>query len=216
MLIIMAQSKTKIPIAIEEKIVVRSRQNDTIKVSCRVLGAWHGKFLIIEDPVFRVNERLSIPIEGDVLCWYLFGGDVYQFMSKVLGSYSEGFALLEYPDAVQIDKLRRYPRIPMKLQTQIQVENSRGSLRSTMNDISTGGCSLTINSLEVIAKNTACKLSFTLPDGQKVSGLEAAACTCRTHVLKKTTAVGLKFLGPVDQIEIISSFCRSFEYLKLN
>jgi len=210
----MAQPKVKLPIAIEEKIVVRSRRNDSLKVSCRVLGAWHGKFLIIEDPVFRVSERLSYPIEGDVLCWYLFAGDVYQFVSKVLGSYSEGFALLEYPDEVQVDKLRRHPRIPMKLQTQIRVGNSRGSLPSTMIDISAGGCSLTINSLEVIAKNMPCELSFTLPDGQKVAGLKTAACSSRTHSLKKITAVGLKFLGPADQIEVISSFCQSFEYLK--
>jgi len=210
----MAQPKTKLPIVIEKTIVVRSRQNDTMKVNCRVLGAWHGKFLIIEDPIFRVSERLSSRIEGEVLCWYLFEGDVYYFGSRVLGSYSEGFTLLDYPDEVQREKLRRHPRLSMRLQTLVRLGNTRGSLRSTMNDISAGGCFLTIHSLEVITRNMECELSFILPDGQKISGLKAIACNCRTHSLRKTTEIGLKFVDPPDQIIIISNFCKSFEFLK--
>jgi c-di-GMP-binding flagellar brake protein YcgR len=206
-----------IPISIGTEIFLRplGKEKEISKASSRILGARPEDFLIIEEPIIRISERLTIPIKGEVLCWYFFDGDIYRFESRVMKSLGEGLALIEYPSQVQIQAVRKHQRIQVNIETMLSFEESRGNVKAVMEDISEGGGRLFIPSLVVLTNNAPCTVGFTMPDGQRINGAQSIIRSVKYLRIKKTTHIGIQFIGPPEELAKISSFCQFCMYFKV-
>jgi len=66
-----------------------------------------------------------------------------------------------------------------------------------------------------VVRNSGCRIELILPDNQQITGLRAKIRNITFSTLKKTTQLGLQFLGPGDQLAKISSFCRFCMFFKV-
>jgi len=62
--------------------MLQSLTNLAHKAKAKVLGIIPDDFIIIEKPVFAVNERLSAAISGDSFVHIFYEGCVYKFRSR--------------------------------------------------------------------------------------------------------------------------------------
>jgi c-di-GMP-binding flagellar brake protein YcgR len=206
-----------IPISIGTEIFLRplGKEKEISKASSRILGARPEEFIIIEDPIIRFSERLTIPITGEALCWYFLDGNIYRFESRVLKLLGEGLALIEYPSQFQIQAVRKHQRIQVNIETMCSFEESRGNLKAVMEDISEGGGRLFIPSLVALSNKEPCTVGFTLPDGQRINGIQSIIRSVKYLKIKKTTHLGIQFIGPPEELAKISSFCQFCMYFKV-
>lgn len=206
-----------IPISIGTEIFLRplGKEKEISKAASKILGARPEEFIIIEDPIIRISERLTIPIKGEVLCWYFLDGDIYRFESRVMKSLGERLTLIEYPSQYQIQAVRKHQRIQVSLETMCSFEESRGNVKAVMEDISEGGGRLFIPSIVMLTNNAPCTVGFTLPDGQRINGAQSIIRSVKYLRIKKTTHVGIQFIGPPEELAKISSFCQFCMYFKV-
>lgn len=200
--------KKKLPLVIDGDILLRSIENKTRKATSKILGARHGKFILIEDPLYQVNERLSAALTGAVFCQYFNDGYLYLFYSKVLQALGDNLTMIEYPHRFEVETIRQHHRIRVNIETTFHYKELAKPLKATIVDISEGGCQLIAPSLLTLAKDMPCELTFVLPDSQSVEGLEAKIREIGFFKLKNSTRLGLQFIGPPEQLSKISSFAR--------
>jgi hypothetical protein len=202
------KSMKKLPLVINTELLIQSVDHKLASAKSRILGARHGDFIIIDNPILHFCDRLFSKLTGNIRCNYTLEGEVYDFLSSVLKHTEEGLCLIEYPQTFEHTKLRSHPRIRVNIETQMVIGLRRETLTVSMVDISAGGCRLTIPYLFGVAANTQCALSFTLPDNQDVENLNGMICNIRMMKLGKKTEIGIKFLEPASELEKIASFCR--------
>lgn len=205
----------KLPLYIERQLTVRSVSEKNLKATVNVLGARHGDLIMIDNPICIINERLSVPIEGDIVCQLFHEGDMYRFQSRVRKSLGDGITLIDYPDRFVAEAIRKHHRIQVNVEALFSLENSKEVFRVTMLDISEGGCFIVVPQLIHVVENTMGRLDFTLPDKQKVSGLSAKIRTMHFLALKRTTGLGLQFMGPPEEVGKVSSFCDYCMFFKV-
>ncbi len=216
----------KLPLIIESELFVRSVEQKTLQAKSRILGARHGDFILIEQPICEMNERLRVPMEGDILCSFFYEGEIFRFMSRIRKEIAPGLSIIDYPTRIQKEAVRRHHRIQVHIEVRFRLENTtidtstirkRADLdmEGTIFDISKGGCFLVVPSMLHVTKNMACKLSFVLPDEQKVDMLQGRVRAVAFHRVKKSTDLGLQFLGPVEELAKIASFCDYCMYFKV-
>lgn len=207
----------KLPIEIETPIVIRSPEQKSLKTSSRMLGARHGDFILIEEPVISFNERLFAHFEGQFLCSYIHQGVYYHFASKLRKVMSGGLALIEYPTSYHVEKVRQHPRVRVNLQGKFILAGQRldTTFECVIRDISEGGCYLTIQTLTHLATNMRCTLNFVLPDDRSVTGMEGLIRNVQYYKLKKAADAGIQFTGPPEEIAKVRSFCEFCMYFKV-
>jgi len=198
----------KLPIDPGAEITLNSLEQKALKATSRFVGARHGDFIIVEDPAFHLNDRLYVPLTGELLCCYFHEGSLYAFHSTIVKRLGEGLTLISYPDEFRVEKVRRHQRIRVNIDARCFLENSEGPVSATLLDISEGGCRLMIPILTHVDNDMPCRLDFDLPDDQYVQGIRAGICSFEHFHLKKATELRLKFLGPPEQMEKVASFCR--------
>ncbi len=197
-----------LPVPVNAEIHLRSRDRRVPKVAVKILGARHGEFIMIDNPVARLNERFTIEIEGDVLCWFSHDGVIYGFQSKIQERLSRNMALLEYPLLVQTKKTRRHRRIRVDIEASLAVDGLRQAVRTIMEDVSEGGCNLSAPPLIPVTPGTDCKLDFALPDGQGVSALKCEIQRINQVKTRKVAKLGMRFVEPAEELLKVASFCR--------
>jgi c-di-GMP-binding flagellar brake protein YcgR len=205
----------KLPLYIERQLTVRSMSEKNLKATVNVLGARHGDLIMIDDPLCYINERLSVPIEGDIVCQLFHEGDMYRFQSRVRKSLGEGITVIDYPERFVAEAIRKHHRIQVNMEARFFLENTKETFRVTMLDISEGGCFIVVPQLIHVTENTLCRLEFSLPDKQAVSGLEGRVRTMHFLALKRTTGLGLQFTGPPEEVNKISAFCDYCMFFKV-
>jgi c-di-GMP-binding flagellar brake protein YcgR len=206
----------KLPIPVGGVIFLRPLQNQSIQAKSFILGAKHGDFLIIEQPIVRYSERLFAKVSGDVICRYEYEGEVYDFTSSIRKSMNDGLTLIDYPSEFEVHALRKFPRIRVNIETIATLEeDADNTLNANMIDISEGGCQLIFNSLQALAQNALCFLDFSLPDKCQIRGLKAKITKVSMSKLETTTKVGVQFLGPPDEMEKITSFCHFCSFFEV-
>jgi c-di-GMP-binding flagellar brake protein YcgR len=216
----------KLPIVIESEIFIRSVEQKNLHARSKILGARHGDFILIEDPICQINERLSAPLEGNVICSFFFEGDIYRFPSRKQRELGGGLTLLEYPTKFQVENVRKFHRIQVNIETHFCIENTLTDAplvqkrrdevaKANLVDISEGGCYLIVPSLMHVIQNMFCKLDFILPDDQQVVGLQARVRNVQIMKLRKTTEIGLQFIGPPGELAKIASFCQYCLFFKV-
>ena len=216
----------KLPIVIESEIFIRSMEQKTLQAKSKILGARHGDFILVEEPICRINERLTSPLEGNVICSFFYEGDIYRFPSHIQRALGEGLTLIAYPSRFQIENVRKYHRIQVNIETRFYIENTLVDApavrkrqddvaKATLVDISEGGCFLIVPVLMHIVQNMYCRLDFILPDNQQVTRLQGRVRSVQFFKLKKTTEVGLQFIGPPEELAKIASFCQYCLYFRV-
>jgi len=216
----------KLPIVIESEVFVRSVEQKTLQAKSKILGARHGDFILIEEPICQINERLTAPVQGNVICSFFYEGDIYRFPSKIQRALGGGLTLIDYPGKFQVENVRKYHRIQVNIETRFYIENTLTNApsvrrrqddvtKANLVDISEGGCYLVVSSLLHIVQNMLCRLDFILPDNKQVAGLQGRVRSVQFYKLKKTTEVGLQFIGPSEELAKIASFCQYCLYFKV-
>jgi c-di-GMP-binding flagellar brake protein YcgR len=205
----------KLPLYIERQLTIRSMSEKNLKANVRVLGARHGEIIIIDDPFCHLNERLSVPIEGDIMCQLFHEGDMYRFQSRVLRGLGEGITIIAYPERVVAEAIRRHHRIQVNIETRFRLEDTKEAYRVTMLDISEGGCFIVVPQLIHVMENALCHLKFSLPDKQKITDLAGRVRTMHFLALKRTTGLGLQFTGPPGEVNKVSAFCDYCMFFKV-
>ncbi|MGV8074378.1 MAG: PilZ domain-containing protein [Syntrophobacteraceae bacterium] len=198
----------KLPIIMESEVLVCSLEDRARKTRSKILGGRHGDFLLMEEPVFRVNERLIANVQGDLLLSFLYEEEEYSFATQILQVLPNHLVLVEYPRKFKVSKVREHHRIQVDLQARLYIEQSKEIMEASIKDISEGGCQLTIVSMPPLAKNMACRLDFSLPNKQNIAGLNTLIRVVRYVAVQRVTELGLQFLGPAEQLDKVVSFCR--------
>ncbi|MBP8645880.1 MAG: PilZ domain-containing protein [Syntrophobacteraceae bacterium] len=207
--------KGKLPLIVESEIFLVCADHKSHKAKGRVLGARHGDFILVENAVYRPNERFSVPLEGTLNCSYPHEGDVYHFQSRIQTDLGNGLAFLEYPLQFQVEKIRKHHRILVDIETRFYLQGAEEPMDATMTDISEGGCCLVVSALFPAVRHTVCEIELTLPDDQQIVGLKAKIQKIGFSTLRKTTELGLQFLGPAEPMAKIASFCHFCMFFKV-
>lgn len=206
----------KLPIHVGTEIFIRPVKNQSVQARSSILGAKHGDFLIIGDPVVRYSDRLFAKLSGEVNCRYLYDGELYDFDSRVRKSLQYELTLLEYPSDFAVHALRKHPRIRVNIETMVTPETDRQNpMRAYITDISEGGCCVVASVLYAFEKDSVCFLDFTLPDKAEVVGCKAKILKVKFSKLEGSTEIGLQFTGSPDQMSTISSFCHFCSFFEV-
>jgi c-di-GMP-binding flagellar brake protein YcgR len=197
----------KLPLVINTELLIESIEYKPARAKSKILGARHGDFIIIEDPILQLSDRLFSKLTGRIRCSYMHEGEIYDFLSTVRKHMEEKFSLIDYPQAFQQIKLRAHFRIHVNIETNLVAGKERDGLNITMTDISAGGCKLSIPYLYGVAIDTPCGLSFTLPDNRNIVNLRGKIRNVRMMKLQKRTEIGVSFLEPAEEMQKIATFC---------
>lgn len=209
------ESLQNIPFQFGALLMLQSLTNLAHKAKAKVLGIIPEDCIIIEKPVFAVNERLSAAISGDFQCMYFHEGGVYKFRSRFRDFPIEDVACIEFPVEVDSRQLRQYPRIKVNLEAEIAIGNAGQLVNADVMDISEGGCSLEFPSLIPAVKGTVTHLNFTLPDNQSIKDIECTVMNTNYSYAWRRTQFGLGFLGPEAELDKIRKFSKMCSYFRV-
>ena len=198
----------KLPLEIGSAIYIQSMENKSVKARSTVIGARHGDFIIIEDPVVHFSDRLFSKLSGHIFCNYLYEGDLYEFTSTIRYYGKENFAVIEYPPEFRVSQLRKHHRIHVNIETILRIPKERDSYKGILTDISSGGCQLSVSTILFLAKGTECFLSFTLPDNTLVDSIKCVIRNIKIDKRNNSSEVGFEFIQDQEQLHGISRFCR--------
>jgi c-di-GMP-binding flagellar brake protein YcgR len=198
----------KLPLEIGLPILIQSMENKSIKARSTVIGARHGDFIIIEDPVVHFSDRLFSKLSGHIFCNYLHEGDLYEFTSTIRYYSKENYAVIEYPSEYRLSQLRKHHRIYVNIETLLRVPKERDSFKGVLTDISSGGCQFNVPTILFLAKGTECFLSFTLPDNTIVDSIKSIIRNIKIDKRNNSSEVGFEFIQDQQQLQGISRFCR--------
>jgi c-di-GMP-binding flagellar brake protein YcgR len=196
-----------IPFQLNSELVLKSISNPALKSKTPVYGAVPGEMIIIEEPLFSLNERFAGLPDG-FTCAYLHGNHLYKFKSKFKKRLFKNVVGICYPCEMESVQIRSSTRIAVDIHTEVFLGTGDGTISCIMEDISEGGCRLKLPKL--IARQTGSKLhlKFTLPDDQQFDNVECAVMNLKTVYDEKATVVGVSFSGPSVAVAKIQKFCK--------
>jgi c-di-GMP-binding flagellar brake protein YcgR len=204
-----------IPFQFGVSLTLQSLTNLAHKAGAKILGVIPGNLIIIDKPVFAVNERLTAAISGDFLCAYFHAGCMYKFRSRFRDFPLSDVASIEFPAEFDAKQLRRYPRIKVNLETEFTVGGAAQVLRGDIVDVSEGGCRLAFPSLIPAVKGTVMEVSFTLPDNQSIEHMQCTVMNTHYSYAWRRVKFGLSFSGPETELEKIRKFCKMCSYFRV-
>jgi c-di-GMP-binding flagellar brake protein YcgR len=198
----------RVPLKIDDGIVVRSLTNTSHIAKARIIGAKVGEYILITEPTVRINEHVAAVLDGGFLCSYFSEGNLYIFHSRCRRYMTDDVMCIEYPREVEVRQIRKDRRIRVNIETKLVVSDTGDSFLVDLADISRGGCRVILNQRRVpMTKGTNLVLTFSLPNEAFISALQAAVV--RISRIKDSVAaeIGLKFTGPQSEISKIENFC---------
>jgi c-di-GMP-binding flagellar brake protein YcgR len=207
---------TEIPLSIGGEIVVRSRSNLAHRAKSRIIGAVHGEYILIKEPVVIINERLSTEIEDDFMCSYFDSGYLYTFRSRCRQHVFKDVVCIDYPEDFEIKQIRKHRRIRVNLETEFLGPSIAKPLSGDMTDISHGGCCVIFRPMVVFITGTNGSLTFSLPNEQTVRKLKCQIVSVRNFRGRDTTEAGMKFLGPEIELDKVTAFCEFCMFFELD
>jgi c-di-GMP-binding flagellar brake protein YcgR len=191
--------------------MVRSLTYSAQMARTRIIGAMHGKYILIIEPSAKINDRISVTFDGDFLCSYFNNGFMHIFHSRYLKHLTEDVVCIDYPTKVEVHQIRKYRRIRVNIETECTVCGTV-VFPAKMADISQGGCRLILNQRTGIKKETNISMTFNLPNVAFVSGLQTVVARISRIQNSRATEVGVSFTGPDSEISKISNFCEYCMY----
>jgi c-di-GMP-binding flagellar brake protein YcgR len=204
-----------LPLEIDGELIIRSLENFAHKITTRIIGAVHGEYILIKEPILPINDRLSIVFEDDFMCAYFNSGYLYTFQSKHRNTLIGDLISIDYPYLTEIRQIRKYRRIKVNIETEVTSPELVSPLAGDMVDISEGGCCLVFPLSSRLAKGKDVYLQFHLPNDQKVKGLKARVMSIKCPKGADSIEVGLSFTGPPAESDKITDFCEFCMFFEL-
>lgn len=198
---------TRLPLEIDDEIIVRSLSNMAHRAKSRIIGAVHGEFVLIREPVVKINERISTTIEDDFMCHYFKDGSLYNFQSRTIRYFDGDIVSIQYPREIELQQVRRHRRIRVNIETEFSLVGVSDSFFGDMIDISQGGCRLVLHALVPMVKGTSASLSFSLPNEEAVERLRCSVMSLKYVKSREITEIGVSFSGPAGELQKIIRFC---------
>ncbi|HIJ68253.1 MAG TPA: PilZ domain-containing protein [Deltaproteobacteria bacterium] len=208
-------TRIRIPFRIDDALMVRSLTYSAQMARTRIIGAMHGKYILIIEPSAKINDRISVTFDGDFLCSYFNNGFMHIFHSRYLKHLTEDVVCIDYPTKVEVHQIRKYRRIRVNIETECTVCGTADVFYAKMADISQGGCRLILNESARIVKGTNLSLTFNLPNEAFVSGLQTKVAGINGTEDSKATELGVAFSGPESELSKLSNFCEYCMYFDL-
>ncbi len=198
---------TRIPLRIDDEIIVRSLAISAHRAKSRIVGADHGKLILIKEPVVVVNDRFLAIFDHDFECAYFNEGYRYNFVSRYRSHVVDDIVCIEYPKEAEVHQIRKHRRIKVNIEAKFTVSGYPSWLSADMADISKGGCRLILKSKVNMKMGLRVLLVFSLPNNEVVDELKAEVLSCRSIDCGESTEIGLSFSGPRRELSKISDFC---------
>jgi c-di-GMP-binding flagellar brake protein YcgR len=198
---------TKIPFKIDDEIMVRSLAIAAHRTKSRIVGAIHGDFILIQEPMVVINHRFLAIFDDVFECSYFADGYRYNFLSRYRSHVLSDIVCIEYPEEVDVNQIRKHRRIKVNIETKYAALGTPKWFSADMVDISKGGCRLVMKPKEAMAKGMRALLVFKLPNEDEINDLSAVVVRSRPVRGSEATEVGLSFTGPPHELAKISSFC---------
>ena len=196
--------KIRIPLRIDDAMVVRSPSAPGRIASCRVVGAMHGQFIIITEPAIKISERVAAILDENLLCSCLCDDYLYIFYSRYRNRLMEDVVCIEYPKEVEIRRIREHTRVTVDIEARVSFDDGE-AVPAKMIDISRGGCRLSFTQRVRTAKGSSLTLAFELPN--EVSVEKIGAVVAKIKQVEGTTEAGLSFSGRDKEISKVRDFC---------
>ncbi len=194
-----------IPFQLGSQLVLKSTLNPALKAKATVYGVVPGEMIIIEEPLFSLNERFAGQCE-QFICAYMLGNHLLKFKSKFTKHLFKNVIGIDYPVDVERVQVRSSTRIPINIETEVHVSAKDGTISGRMTDISEGGCRLELPRLIQTQRGSKFHLTFALPDNQKVDNLVCAVMSVRAGY--DNIIVGVRFSGPEHTLMKVERFCK--------
>src|SRR5208283_4053366 len=198
---------TRIPLKIDDEIMVRSFATVAHRAKSRIIGAVHGDFILIQEPVVVINDRFLAVFDNVFECSYFAAGYRYKFLSRYRSHVLSNIVCIEYPKQVDVHQVRKHRRINVNIETKFAILGAPNWFSGDMTDISEGGCCLILNSKVPVTKGMRVLLVFRLPNEDVIDELRGVVLRSTPIEGSEATEVGLSFTGPQSELAKISSFC---------
>ncbi len=198
---------SRLPLEIDDEIIVRSLSNMAHRAKSRIIGAVHGEFVLIREPVVMINERISTTIEDSFICHYFKEGSLYNFQSRITKYFDGNIVSIQYPGEIELKQVRRHRRIRVNIETEFSLVGISDSFFGDMIDISQGGCRLVLHALVPMTRGTRANLSFSLPNEEAVERIRCSVMSLKYMKSCEITEIGVSFSGPVGELQKITRFC---------
>ena len=208
-------TQVRVPFRIDDAIMLRSLANQAHIAKSRVIGAMHGKFILIMEPTARISDRLSAVLDEDFLCSYFNDGTLHTFYSRYRRHLLGDIVCIDYPREVEVRQIRKHRRIRVNIETQCILGGTVDVFLAEMADISQGGCRLVVDQRARFAKGYNLSLAFNLPNEAFVSGLQTVVARVIRVKNGQATELGLAFTGPESEIAKVANFCEFCMYFDL-
>ncbi len=202
-----AHEVTRIPLKIGDEIMVRSLAMIAHRAKSRIIGAVHGDFILIQEPVVVINERFLATFDHTFECSYFTSGYRYNFLSRYRSHVLGDKVCIEYPKKVDVSQIRKHRRINVDIETKFAVLGAPNWFSGDMADISEGGCRLILKSKVTVTNGMRVIMVFRLPNEDVVDELRAVVLRSTSIEGGEATEVGLSFIGPRSELAKISNFC---------
>ncbi len=202
--------RIRIPLKIDDAMVVRSPSAPARIASCKVVGAVHERFILITEPAIKLSDRVAAVLDENLLCSCLCDDYLYIFYSRYRNRVMDDIVCIEYPREVEIRRIREHTRIKVDIETRVSIGNN-DPVAAKMIDISRGGCRLTFGQRVRMAKGNNLALTFELPNDVPVEKLEAIIT--KVKQVDRTTETGLSFRGQGKEMSKIADFCEFCRFI---
>ncbi|MEW6264653.1 MAG: flagellar brake protein [Thermodesulfobacteriota bacterium] len=157
-------------------VMLQVRDSPEGKYTTFFRGYKNKDYLILDHPV---KEGKLAPIADDTPCIirFIHEGNIIGFRSRVLGVIRTPYPLifLRYPQSVEMSRLRKFDRYPVKIEVVCAPRKLNGLVDSYPRDnilnLSAGGCQ--IEAFEHFLRDQTIFLTVFLPEQGKINDLEA-------------------------------------------
>ncbi|MFZ2448042.1 MAG: PilZ domain-containing protein [Syntrophobacteraceae bacterium] len=209
------QAIKELPLSIGGELVIRSISNPLYRTRSKVVGAVHGEYILIKEPVVVINERLTSAIEGDFMCSYFDSGWLYTFRTRCGQRVLKDVICVDYPGELEVKQIRKHRRIRVNIETEFMGPGSATPFPADMKDISHGGCCLGFQPMVAMIQGMYGLLTFSLPNEQMVRKLKCQIMSVKNFRSRDLTEAGVRFIGPASELDKISAFCEFCMFFEL-
>ena len=204
-----------IPFQLGGRIKLRTVGDNGLTTQTTVVGILDQIAILVEDPVFDNDDRISGRVGGEIYCVYFHEGYLYKFRSRFGQVLINDIVCMDYPKFFEAKQLRKHPRIRVNLETESVIGDERRLINGDIKDISKGGCCLELPGLFPLTAGTPVGLTFQLPNEELIQDLECTVMNMCSSESGKKTFVGLGFIGPKPEIAKINRFCEMCMYFRV-
>lgn len=204
-----------IPFQLGAPLRLRSTSDPVVKAQTTVVGVLPRTAILVEEPIFSNEDRISGRVGGDILCAYMQDGCVYRFKSRFREVLIYDTVCIDYPKSFKADQLRMHPRVKVNLEAVSVIGEQQKLMNGEIKDISMGGCCLELPGVIPVSVGTTVIITFELPNDVCVEDLDCIIRNMHFSYEDKKTSIGLSFLGPIQETSKISKFCEMCSYFRI-